>query len=78
VRWPAWCTRRQPCRATLLDALLEGFAWDAEGRRYETLEDLHDYAARVAGTVGAMMALVMETRTARRWPAPANWAWPCS
>jgi 15-cis-phytoene synthase len=47
---------------TLLDALLEGFAWDAEGRRYQTLEDLHDYAARVAGTVGAMMALVMETR----------------
>jgi hypothetical protein len=62
----------------LLDALLEGFAWDAEGRRYETLEDLHDYAARVAGTVGAMMALVMDTRTRRPWPAPATWAWPCN
>jgi phytoene synthase len=49
---------------TLLDALLEGFAWDAEGRRYETIDDLHAYAARVAGTVGAMMALVMETRDA--------------
>ena len=47
----------------LLDALLEGFAWDAEGRQYETLEDLHDYAARVAGTVGAMMSMVMATRT---------------
>jgi phytoene synthase len=47
----------------LLDALLEGFAWDAEGRQYETLEDLHDYAARVAGTVGAMMSMVMSTRT---------------
>ena len=46
----------------LLDALLEGFLWDACGRSYETLEDLHDYAARVAGTVGAMMALVMGTR----------------
>jgi 15-cis-phytoene synthase len=46
----------------LLDALLEGFAWDAQSRRYETIEELHDYAARVAGTVGAMMALVMETR----------------
>jgi 15-cis-phytoene synthase len=46
----------------LLDALLEGFAWDAQGRRYETIADLHDYAARVAGTVGAMMTLVMETR----------------
>ncbi len=49
----------------LIDALLEGFAWDAQGRRYETIADLHDYAARVAGTVGAMMALVMETRDAR-------------
>jgi phytoene synthase len=48
----------------LLDALLAGFAWDAEGRTYETIESLHDYAARVAGTVGAMMALVMETRDA--------------
>ena len=47
----------------LLDALLEGFAWDAAGRRYETLEDLHAYAARVAGTVGAMMALLMGERS---------------
>lgn len=47
---------------TLLDALLEGFAWDTAGRRCETLEDLHAYAARVAATVGAMMALLMETR----------------
>jgi 15-cis-phytoene synthase len=46
----------------LIDALLEGFAWDAQGRRYETIDDLHGYAARVAGTVGAMMALVMESR----------------
>jgi len=49
----------------LLEALLEGFLWDAEGRRYETLEELQDYAARVAGTVGAMMALVMGARTPR-------------
>jgi phytoene synthase len=49
----------------LLDALLEGFAWDAEGRRYETIEAVHDYAARVAGAVGAMMALVMETSEPR-------------
>ena len=48
---------------TLLDALLEGFAWDAEGRRYETLAELQDYAARVAGTVGAMMAVLMGART---------------
>lgn len=44
------------------DALLEGLAWDAEGRRYETLSDLYAYAARVAGTVGVMMSLVMGQR----------------
>ena len=43
----------------LLDALLEGFEWDNAGRRYETLPDLYAYAARVAGTVGAMMAQIM-------------------
>jgi phytoene synthase len=47
------------------EALLEGFHWDAQERRYESLEDLHGYAARVAGTVGAMMALVMGTREPR-------------
>ncbi len=46
-------------------ALLEGFAWDAQGRHYETIEDVHDYSARVAGTVGAMMALIMGVREAR-------------
>lgn len=49
---------------TLLDALLEGFLWDAQGRRYDTPAELEAYAARVAGTVGAMMALVMDTRSA--------------
>lgn len=42
-----------------LDALLEGFEWDARGYRYRTLEDLQSYAARVAGTVGAMMCWIM-------------------
>ena len=46
-------------------ALLEGFQWDAQGRRYETIEALHEYAARVAGTVGAMMALIMGAHGAR-------------
>ena len=46
----------------LPEALLDGFAWDAAGRRYETLEDVHAYAARVAGTVGAMMTLLMGVR----------------
>ena len=48
----------------LPEALLDGFAWDASGRRYETLGDVLDYAARVAGAVGAMMALVMGARSA--------------
>lgn len=43
-------------------ALLEGFEWDARGRRYETLPELNEYATRVAGTVGAMMALLMGAR----------------
>jgi phytoene synthase len=47
---------------TLPDALLEGFRWDAENRRYETLDDLVAYAVRVAGTVGGMMALLMGRR----------------
>jgi phytoene synthase len=46
----------------LPEALLDGFAWDAAGRRYETLTDLTDYAVRVAGTVGAMMAMLMGVR----------------
>lgn len=48
----------------LLDALIEGFRWDAEGRTYETLAELHGYAARVAGTVGTMMAILMGRRGA--------------
>lgn len=56
---------RHPIPAALFDALLEGFEWDAQGRRYDTLADLHDYAARVAGTVGAMMALLMGVRSAQ-------------
>jgi 15-cis-phytoene synthase len=46
------------------DALIEGFAWDAEFRRYETINDVYAYATRVAGTVGVMMALLMGARTA--------------
>jgi phytoene synthase len=45
-------------------ALLDGLAWDAEGRRYETLEDVQAYGARVAGSVGAMMTLLMGPRSA--------------
>jgi phytoene synthase len=46
----------------LPEALIEGLAWDAEGRRYRSLDDLKAYAVRVAGTVGLMMTLVMGRR----------------
>jgi 15-cis-phytoene synthase len=53
----------------LPEALLEGFAWDAEGRRYQDLPALRAYAMRVAGSVGAMMAVVMGVRDPDRLAA---------
>ncbi|MBY0611290.1 MAG: phytoene/squalene synthase family protein [Beijerinckiaceae bacterium] len=47
----------------LPEALFEGFEWDAEGRRYQTLSDVRAYAVRVAGTVGVMMAVLMGVRS---------------
>jgi phytoene synthase len=44
-------------------ALIEGFAWDAEKRRYQGEADLAAYCARVASTVGAMMALLFGERS---------------
>ncbi|MEM9550780.1 MAG: phytoene/squalene synthase family protein [Pseudomonadota bacterium] len=46
----------------LPDALLEGLAWDAAGRQYDTLEALHGYSARVASAVGVMMCVLMGVR----------------
>lgn len=46
----------------LPDALLEGLAWDAMGRRYATLSDVISYSARVASAVGAMMCVLMRNR----------------
>ncbi|MEE4187366.1 MAG: phytoene/squalene synthase family protein [Roseobacter sp.] len=48
----------------LPDALLEGLAWDAEERRYQTLSGVKDYSARVASAVGAMMCVLMRVRNA--------------
>jgi 15-cis-phytoene synthase len=58
----AWAVAAFEIPAALPEALLEGFAWDADGRRYETLADLEAYAARVAGSVGAMMSVLMDAR----------------
>ena len=46
----------------LPEALLEGLAWDIEGRRYATLGELRAYCARVASAVGAMMAARRRSR----------------
>ena len=46
----------------LPEALLEGLAWDAMGRRYATMSDLRAYSARVASAVGAMMCVLMGVR----------------
>lgn len=55
--------RRFDMPRALLEALLEGLEWDRDGRLYETIEDLHAYSARVAGAVGAMMAVLMGSRS---------------
>ena len=46
------------------EALIEGFQWDAEQRHYESIEQVQAYSARVAGTVGVMMTLLMGPRDA--------------
>lgn len=48
----------------LPDALIEGLAWDAEGRRYADLSEVLAYSARVAAAVGAMMCVLMRVRDA--------------
>jgi phytoene synthase len=58
----AMVVHRYQIPRALPEALLDGFAWDAAGRSYESLDELHDYCARVAGSVGAMMAMVMGVR----------------
>jgi len=48
----------------LPEALLEGLAWDAMGRRYDDLSGVLAYSARVAAAVGAMMCVLMRVRDA--------------
>ncbi len=54
--------RRHQLPRAPFDALLEGYLWDAEGRRYETLDDLLAYCVRVASTVGVVMTSLMGER----------------
>lgn len=46
----------------IVDALIEGFAWDVAERRYRTMEELLSYCARVASTVGVLMTLLVGER----------------
>jgi phytoene synthase len=46
----------------ILDALIEGFVWDAERRRYDTLSEVVAYGVRVASTVGLAMTLLLRRR----------------
>lgn len=58
----AWVVESAEIPRPLLDALLEGFAWDLEECRYERLEQTLAYAARVASVVGVIMTLIMGVR----------------
>ncbi|MFD2238343.1 phytoene/squalene synthase family protein [Aureimonas populi] len=51
--------RRHGIDRSLAQEHLAGFAMDAEGRTYRTLDDLMLYCWRVAGVVGVMMARIM-------------------
>jgi phytoene synthase len=45
-----------------VEALLEGYRWDVEARRYEDLAGVRAYAVRVAASVGVVMTLIMGRR----------------
>jgi 15-cis-phytoene synthase len=47
----------------MFDALMEGFEWDVAKRVYHTLDDVEAYGERVAGSVGGMMAALMDARS---------------
>jgi phytoene synthase len=63
--------RRRIPRAYFQD-LLDGFAMDAEGRHYATLDELDLYGYRVAGVVGLMMCHVLGVRDDRCLRAAAR------
>lgn len=45
-----------------LDALIEGFQWDRDEKKYETWSDTLDYCARAASSVGCLMTVLMGKR----------------
>jgi phytoene synthase len=61
----AFCNVVQTCGIpqAIPRALIEGFEWDAQKRRYTTALELDAYCARVASTVGVMMTLLFGERS---------------
>jgi phytoene synthase len=58
----AWVVWSAAIPRTLVDTLLEGFAWDLQECRYERIEETLAYSARVASVVGVVMTLIMGVR----------------
>jgi len=59
----AFAVARHAIPRSVPAALIDGYAWDIEARRYDSLDALNAYGARVAGTVGVMMTIVMGRRS---------------
>jgi phytoene synthase len=55
----AWVMEEHAIDRAPIDALLEGYLWDVEGRRYDDLPSLRAYCARVAASVGVVMTRIM-------------------
>lgn len=55
--------RRFGIPRAMFDALMEGFEWDIAGKTYHSLDDVEAYGERVAGSVGGMMAALMDARS---------------
>ncbi len=58
----AWVARAWSIPRAPLAALLDGYRWDVERRRYDDLSGVRAYSARVAGSVGVVMTLLMGRR----------------
>ena len=63
-RWPISCAA-PPFRLLSRWRFSKGSRGTPKAERYERLDDLFDYAVRVAGTVGVMMTLLMGVRSRR-------------
>ncbi len=58
----AWVVHDHRVPRAPIDALLDGYRWDVEGRRFEDLSGVVAYSARVAASVGVVMTILMGRR----------------